>query len=154
MTYHYIPPDIHLELLDYGQVLEGYILMAATYIESTPSRALDILREAESLCLAQYGASNDMILKIVYQTAQLYENQLYDFTSARETLERWLELTTAIYGHEHPVTASARAQVYRTGSQSAGVHDLRQGHDDGTNIEAETRGTASPVVAELTVEYN
>ena len=122
--------------------------MASTYSDSTPSRALEILREAENLCFAQYGVSNDMMLKIVYRTAQLYE-RLYNFADASESLERWLELTAAIYGDEHPVTASARAQISRACSQSGGVQE-HEGMANG--VDSAVAG--SSIVAEVTVEHD
>ena len=104
-------PDIYLQLRDYGHALDSYLQLASTYFTSAPSRAMVILKEAESLCLTHYGPINSMMLNIVHQTALLYRNHLNDSINASDTFERWEILSSALYGHDHSVTLSTQERT-------------------------------------------
>ena len=71
---------------------------------------MEILREAESLCLKHYGASNTTMLKILYKIAILYRHHLHDEENAITVYDTWAKVNVSIYGKE--AAQQAQAEFY------------------------------------------
>ena len=134
-----MPPDIYLELRDYGHALDSYLQMASTYFTSAPSRAMEILREAESMCLAHYGANNNTMLNIIHQMAFLYRHHLHDEANATEAYDSWTKLNASIYG-------DAAAQALQTE-----LHAIPAAE---TNNERDPNSLFSKATTEVIIEPN
>ena len=102
--------ELYTKLEDYGHLLEVYMHLATTN-DSTPRRALEILKEAQRICQTYFGELNDTMLRILLNIALIYECRFSSFDSAEAYYKQWAELTSAVCGDDHPSTTLAREHV-------------------------------------------